>query len=179
MKKEELGTMRNKVKNFLKSDKKVLEISYKNTYLNPTKYYHRILFRNPLTFLWKYVLSGICYLLPASRFKNSLYRTLGMKIGKEVSISAGALFDLGYPQLITIGDGTIIGTGVKILTHETNMRKIRIGRITIGKKVLIGVRSVLRSGIAIGDTAVVGMGAVVINDVKPKNFVGGVPAKKL
>jgi acetyltransferase-like isoleucine patch superfamily enzyme len=179
MKKEELKKTKQLVKDFLKSNKKVLEIEYKNSHFNPTKYYHKVLFKNPITHFWKYFISLFCYILPASWFKNLLYKSLGMKIGKDVSISAGAMFDLGYPQLISLGDGTIIGTGVKILTHETTITNMRIGRVIIGKKVLVGVRSVIRCGVSIGNNSIIGIMSYVNTDVKANEFVGGVPAKKI
>jgi acetyltransferase-like isoleucine patch superfamily enzyme len=179
MKKGELQRIRNLIKTFLKSGKESITIKYQDTYLNPTKYYHKSLLRNPIIFLWKWSIINICTILPASTFKNGLYRLLGMKIGKDVSISWGVLFDMGYPQLISIGDGSIIGTGVKILTHETTVKNIRIGRVKIGKETLIGVRATIRSGIKIGDGAVVGAMSFVNKNVKRMEFVGGVPAKKI
>jgi acetyltransferase-like isoleucine patch superfamily enzyme len=174
----DLQKIRKEVAKFLNSNKKCIEIKYSNT-LSTTKCYHKVLFRNPITHFWKYFISIICYVLPASEFKNMLYKSLGMKIGKDVSISAGALFDLGYPKLIDLGDGTIIGTGVKILTHETTVTSMRIGRVIIGKKVLVGVRSVIRSGVSVGDNSIIGMMSYVNSDVKPNEFVGGVPAKRI
>jgi acetyltransferase-like isoleucine patch superfamily enzyme len=177
MEKEELTKSKSLVNKFLTTNRKVLEIQFKQPDFNITKYYHKILFRNPITHFWKYFISNLCYILPASPFKNLLYKSLGMKIGKGVSISAGAMFDLGYPKLISLGEGTIIGTGAKILTHENTITKLRIGRVIIGKKVLIGVRSVIRSGITIGDNSIVGIMSFVNHDVPKNTFVGGVPAK--
>jgi acetyltransferase-like isoleucine patch superfamily enzyme len=179
MKKEEMKKQKLRFKQFFNSKDKFLEINYKNKHPNPTKYYHKVLAKNPFSFTAKYLINGICYVLPASNIKNLLYHLLGMKIGKNVSISAGVMFDLGYHKLITIGDGTIIGTGVKILTHETTIKRIRIGRVNIGKKVLIGVRSTIRSGVSIGDQAVIGAMSFVNKDVNKSEFVGGVPAKSI
>lgn len=102
-----------------------------------------------------------------------------MKIGKDAFISAGVLFDLEFPKLINIKEGAIIGTGTKILTHEVTIKHIRIGRITIGKQSIVGAGSLIRSGVSIGDGAVVAMGSLVLKDVPSKNMVGGVPARKI
>jgi acetyltransferase-like isoleucine patch superfamily enzyme len=175
MKKED----RKKISMFMRGREKVLIIDYIGKRLNPTKYYHGLLSRNPFEFILKLIINGFCTILPASGFKNFFYRLLGMNIGKEVSISSGVIFDMGYPRLISIGDGAVIGTGVKILTHETTINNIRLGRVHIGKKALIGVRSIIRSGVTIGDKAIIGMGSFVNKDVLKKEFVGGVPASRV
>lgn len=52
-------------------------------------------------------------------------------------------------------------------------------RTVVGNDVWIGERALIKGGITIGDGAVVGMGAVVIHDVKPYEIVAGVPAKHI
>ena len=179
MKRGELNRIKKCVTNFLKSNKSVLKIECRDENLNPTKYYHNVLMRDPFNFFFKLIIHSIGIILPASEFKNILYRLLGMKIGKGVSISTGVIFDMGYPKLISIGDGTIIGTGVKILTHETTVKRIRIGRVKIGKKSLIGLRSIIRSGTSVGNYAVVGAGSFLKSDVGDYEFFSGVPARKV
>jgi acetyltransferase-like isoleucine patch superfamily enzyme len=49
----------------------------------------------------------------------------------------------------------------------------------IGNDVWIGCHSVIRSGVTIGDGAIIGAGAVVTKDVPPYSIVVGVPAKIL
>lgn len=49
----------------------------------------------------------------------------------------------------------------------------------IGNDVWIGARAVLRTGVTIGDGAIVAAGAVVVKDVEPFSIVGGVPAKHI
>jgi acetyltransferase-like isoleucine patch superfamily enzyme len=49
----------------------------------------------------------------------------------------------------------------------------------IGNDVWIGARAVLRTGVKIGDGAIVAAGAVVVKDVEPFSIVGGVPAKHI
>jgi acetyltransferase-like isoleucine patch superfamily enzyme len=49
----------------------------------------------------------------------------------------------------------------------------------IGNDVWIGARAVLRTGVRIGDGAIIAAGAVVVKDVEPFSIVGGVPAKHI
>lgn len=51
------------------------------------------------------------------------------------------------------------------------------GNISVGDDVWIGYRSVILSGVRIGQGAVIGAGAVVTRDVPPYGVVGGVPAR--
>ena len=179
MEESNIKSDRKKVTDFLKGNSKVLEIDYRGSAMNASKYYHSIIFENPFKFYLKTFIIGICYFLPAGEFKNFLYRKLGMKIGKEVFISGGVTMDLGFPQLITIEDGTVIGQGATIFAHESTISKIRLGRVNIGKRTLIGINSIIRSGVSIGDNAIVAIGSVVVHDVKNNELVGGVPAKKI
>jgi acetyltransferase-like isoleucine patch superfamily enzyme len=50
---------------------------------------------------------------------------------------------------------------------------------TIGHDVWIGARAIIRSGISIGNGAIIAAGAVVTKDVEPFSIVGGVPARHL
>ncbi len=52
-------------------------------------------------------------------------------------------------------------------------------RTHIGNDVWIGARAVIRTGITIGDGAIIASGAVVVQDVAPYSIVGGVPAKPI
>ena len=49
----------------------------------------------------------------------------------------------------------------------------------IGNDVWIGAKSMIVSGVNIGDGAIIAAGAVVVKDVEPYSIVGGVPARHL
>lgn len=49
----------------------------------------------------------------------------------------------------------------------------------IGNDVWIGARAVLKTGVRIGDGAIIAAGSVVTQDVEPFAIVGGVPAKHI
>lgn len=50
---------------------------------------------------------------------------------------------------------------------------------TIGNNVLLGAGCVILGNIHVGDGAIIGANAVVVNDVLPGQVVGGIPAKVL
>src|SRR3989344_5049814 len=56
--------------------------------------------------------------LPFFGVKNFLYRILGMKIGKDTTIGLMAMFDIFYPNKISIGKNCVIGYNATILAHD-------------------------------------------------------------
>lgn len=159
---------------FCRSNERILELQPEGM---SARYYGLILLRNPIKMLLNFIVVSFCFILPSSFIKNTLYRFIGIKVGKNVIIAMGVLMDPNHPELITIGDESILGVGTWLMTHELTMKRIRMGRIDIGKQVLIGARSTIRSGVIIGDRAAVGLQSLVLKDVHPKELVGGVPAK--
>ena len=51
------------------------------------------------------------------------------------------------------------------------------GETTIGNDVLIGARAIILDGVKIADGAIIGAGALVVQDVPAYAIVGGIPAK--
>ena len=126
--------------------------------------------------LKNYLIMVICKFL--IELKNMIYRKTGMKIGKNVSIYASNL-DILFPELIEIGDNTVIGNTTAILTHEFLSHGSRKGRVKIGKDVTIGIMSIILPGVEIGDGAIVSAYSLVNKSVEPGAMVGGVPIKRI
>ena len=84
-----------------------------------------------------------------------------------------------FPELITIEDGSIIGHGTTILAHGFTIKHAKIGRVHIGKQVVIGAKTVIECGVTIGDGAVVAINSVVNKDVSAREEVGGVPEHEI
>jgi acetyltransferase-like isoleucine patch superfamily enzyme len=175
MKKEELKRVKKEVTDFLQGNKNFIEISINDDEDSPLDYYRKATRKS----FFKSMITIFGLVLPASDFKNTFYRLAGVGIGKKARLTMGTIIDVRNQQLISIGEGTIIGTGTTILTHEATQRRLRLGRVKIGKKVLVGGGSIIRSGIEIGDYAVIGAGSFVNRDVKAKEFVGGVPIQRI
>lgn len=53
------------------------------------------------------------------------------------------------------------------------------GDVTIGNDVWIAREAMIMSGVNIGDGAVIGARALVVNDVEPYTIAGGVPAREI
>jgi acetyltransferase-like isoleucine patch superfamily enzyme len=133
--------------------------------------------KNPLRIIWNFIIVSLCKIIPSLSLKNTLYRSLGIKIGKNVSIGLNVMLDIFFPELIEIEDNTIIGYGVTIIAHEFLVDKWRIGKVKIGKNVLIGINSTIIAGITIGDNSIVSGCSFVNKDIKPFKFAQGVPIK--
>ena len=135
--------------------------------------------RHPLRVLLSFLIITFCKFLPDVEFKNRLYRLIGMKVGRNVTIN-GTNLDIFFPELIEIGDNTVIGGYTTIITHEfLNDGRWRKGRVKIGKNVMIGALTLILPGVEIGDNAKIAAYSLVNRNVKPGMFVGGVPIKEI
>lgn len=134
--------------------------------------------RNPL----KTIANGFFIMMlkyaPPLELKNHAYRLfLGMKIGRDVAIAPDVMFDPMFPELIELGDGCLLGWGVRIFTHEYSLDTIRIRPVKLGRKVLVGGFSVLRPGVSIADEVTIASNSFVNKPIEKKGLYGGVPVK--
>lgn len=133
--------------------------------------------------LWRvarnFVVVYSCRYLPFLSWKNVLYRTTGMRVGKQASFGLGATIDIFFPQLVSVGDNSIVGYNSVILAHEFLLHELRTGPVTVGNDVMIGANVTILPGVEIGDGATVSACSLVNADVPPGTMVGGVPARLL
>jgi non-ribosomal peptide synthetase-like protein len=85
---------------------------------------------------------------------NVYLRLLGAKIGRNVVIFSGVV--PACPDLLSIGDGTIIKKDSNLVGYRARAGLIETGRITIGRDAFIGEATVLDIGTSIGDGAQLG-----------------------
>jgi acetyltransferase-like isoleucine patch superfamily enzyme len=117
-----------------------------------------------------------------------LHRLRGVKIGEKSHIARLVSLDDRNPELIEIGKGVAITTGVMILTHQRDLSgykpnmyamhcPFKSGKVIIKDGAHIGIGAIIMPGVTIGDGAVIGAGAVVTKDIPPYSLAIGVPAK--
>jgi acetyltransferase-like isoleucine patch superfamily enzyme len=139
--------------------------------------WHKV--KNPLRVALNFILIYSARYAPSLRLKNFLYRLTGMKVGKDVAVGLGAVFDIFFPELIEIGDNCIIGYGVTVLAHEFLIEEWRTGRVKIGRNVLIGANSTVLAGVSIGDNSRISACSLVNDNIPANSFYAGVPARKV
>jgi acetyltransferase-like isoleucine patch superfamily enzyme len=133
--------------------------------------------RSPIKVTFNFLMLLAVRYSPSLRLKIVAMKLMGVRAGKKVSMALNATVDIFYPELIEIGDNSIIGYNATLLAHEYLIEKLRTGPVVIGKNVLVGANSTVLAGVTIGDNAVVSAGSLVNCDIPAGAFVGGVPAR--
>ena len=128
--------------------------------------------------------------LVPSFVRNRLYRLLGVNFldGKSVFIGENVYFDDARPDLITVGRGVMVSSGVKILAHFLDTKHVSSpawpfrfydGEVVIGDYVFIGTNAVIAKPVVIGDWAVIGANSVITHDVPAAAIMVGSPARQV
>lgn len=85
------------------------------------------------------ILVGISFVMKGTPLKNSLYRLMGAHIGTNVEVMQLAWLDHFRPELIFIGDNTLLGAYTRVTVHAYEGRgKFRYGLVEIGSNCIIG-----------------------------------------
>ena len=105
----------------------------------------------------------------------------GMRLGENVVIMQGVIFDADYPWLIEIEAGCRLSANTRIMAHDaTPFRDFgvtRIGRVRILKDSFIGENTIILPGVSIGPRAMVAAGSVVGRDIGEGVLAAGNPAR--
>ncbi len=119
------------------------------------------------------VISAYSLLPPSIRFK--MLQWGGVKFKGRCHIGNNVIFDGIYPNLVEIGEGCIITSETRILTHFFNTRDRRFyaGKVHIGNNVFIGMNTIIVNSIDIGDNAIIGAGSIVNRDIPAGDVWGG------
>ena len=140
--------------------------------------------RATVNYSWRRALSKLllCFskneLIPGV-MRYRLLKMGGVKIQGSCFIGADVTFDTLHPELISIGEGAVITAGTKILSHFYSPKNhtFYMGEVHIGKRVFIGMNTLIVSPVSVGDGAVVGAGSVVTKDIPTDEIWAGNPAK--
>ena len=111
-----------------------------------------------------------------SMFLGKCLQLYGLKVGKNVYLSAGTMID---SHLVNIGDNCFIGLRAIISAHVSENRYLIVAPVKIGKNVTIGGNTIIGPGAEIGDNSVIGVNSLVLKDQKiPSNVIyAGTPAR--
>lgn len=133
----------------------------------------------PLRIAINYLVVMMCKNIPSLSLKNHIYRAIGMKIGRNVTVASGVMMDPYFPELIEIGDNSIIGMDALVITHEFLHDRFRSGGIVIGKDCMIGARCTVLAGVTLGDRTTISAMSLVCKGTPTDSFVGGVPLRHI
>ena len=138
--------------------------------------------------IWTHSLSNLTMFTFPYQVTVFFHRLRGVKIGKRSHVARGVILDDRNPNLIEIGDGVAVTSGVMILCHQRDLSQYKPGMFAMecpfkeGKVVIkdgahIGIGAIIMPGVTIGKGAVIGAGSVVTKDIPDYCVAAGVPAK--
>ena len=107
---------------------------------------------------------------------NLFYRLMGARLGKNVQINSKFCADI---SLLEIGDESVIGGHATVICHSFERNRLILKKVKLGKKVIVGLNSVILPGCEIGDGALIAAGSVLGKNTKvePRSVYCGVPAE--
>ncbi len=107
---------------------------------------------------------------------SHVLRIIGAKMGRNAI--ASSIVD---PPLVEMGEGSVAGGGSIISGHALDGKKIYVGRVKIGKNVLIGGNTIVLPGVEIGDGAVIAAMSLIPKKARipPRTVWMGIPARQV
>ncbi len=109
--------------------------------------------------------------------KTYTHDTTKLTIGAYSAVSETSIVMLGGEHAVDRVTTFPLRITLKLPGAGEDGIPVKTGDTVIGNDVWVTQRTFVRSGVTIGDGAIVAAGAVVINDVPPYAIVGGNPAK--
>ena len=102
-----------------------------------------------------------------------------MRLGHNVTIASGVILDYFFPELIEIGDNTIIGMDTMVLTHEYLRDRFRLGRVAHRCQLPRGGPEQILAGVTLGEGTIIAAMSLVHRGTPEGTFGGGVPIRPL
>ena len=100
-----------------------------------------------------------------------------LQLADDVFINRGCEIYAG--ESVTMGNNATVAPNVVVRDsdmHSVGEDETKRGPVDIGPDTWIGTGTIILKGVTIGESAVVGAGSVVTDDVPPNTLVAGVPA---
>ncbi|MEX2726619.1 MAG: hypothetical protein Q6353_005170 [Candidatus Sigynarchaeum springense] len=115
------------------------------------------------------------------KFKNGLFKLVGVQLGRNCLISQYTRIDHMLPNLVILEDHAQVGLSCNIITHtfidRDTRRAFLYGPVRICSYARVAAGVTITPGVTIGEGAVVAANSLVNEDVAPYTMVGGIPAK--
>ncbi len=115
--------------------------------------------------------------------KPFLHRLRGVRLGSGVWIGTDCLIETMRPDLVSIGDNSVIGIRSVIIAHFREMGKEKraadLPTVVIEEDVYIGPGVIILPNVRIGRGSVVTAGSVVSSSIAPMTMVQGNPARPI
>tara|TARA_Y100000590_G_C15604616_1_gene971468 strand:+ start:399 stop:926 length:528 start_codon:yes stop_codon:yes gene_type:complete len=143
-------------------------------------------FRLRLNFLRSWLHHWIAYSSPHPKITIFFQRLRGVKIGNSCHISPYVLFDLIYPDKITIEDNVGIGSNTMIFAHINPTANIflkdsnyprKIESVIIKSGAWINPGCIICPGTIIGKNSILSVGSVVKGEIPDNCVVAGNPGR--
>jgi non-ribosomal peptide synthetase-like protein len=125
---------------------------------------------------WKHCENGLITMFAGTPYKNVMSRFLGMKVGKRV-------FDDGLQaserSLVSIGDDTMVNSGVFMQAHSLEDGFFKSDRIVVGERCTVGVKAYVHYGSTMSDDSILEPDAFLMKGqtMAPKSVWVGNPAQ--
>jgi len=135
------------------------------------------IFQKIRAFFRKWMSAKIIPHMVLNGWRIFFYRRCGYNIGKNVFIGMRCYLDDLEPKMFTVEDDVIISYGVFFACHGKNQQHTPI---TIKKGAYIGMRANVisgKTGVTIGENAIVGACTLVNKDVPAGATAVGVPCR--
>ena len=113
----------------------------------------------------------------SNKLRVRLLRLGGVNVGKNIFLGEGVIIDSIRPDLLTIGDNTLITARCMILTHFYKNGNFYYGDVKIGSGCFVGMNTIIANSVTIGDNSVIGAGSIVTKDIPEGEVWAGNPAK--
>jgi acetyltransferase-like isoleucine patch superfamily enzyme len=112
----------------------------------------------------------------------------GATIGKGTRLNGDVLTFGTEPYLITVGENCLFADGVRMITHDGGVKVLndlnyfeqrmdKLGSITIGNNVYVGMDAFIMPGVTIGNNVIIGAKAIVTHNIPDNSVAVGIPAR--